>query len=176
MNARQLLLPLVIMSLQGCAMMGPELVQPTTSFNYDETAQLMRPGHAIIEGSALIRQQGGGVVSCAGNEVNALPATRYAQERMFIVYGNDMKGFRQNSAAWGQRAPADPPPAYFTLSHKAVCDAQGNFQFKNVAAGTYYVVTRITWRVPGRYTEEGGALMQRVTVTETDIIRIVLSP
>lgn len=161
-------------ALCSCA---AQTVQQTVAFDIGEAQRAMRAGHAIIEGSALIRQNGGGVVSCAGTEVTAVPVTAFSRERMFIMFNNDQRGFRPIRAAeWLQKAPPEPPASYVQLRHRTVCDAQGNFQFTNVAAGSYYVLTDIYWSVPGRVTREGGGLLQQVTVSETDIKRIVLSP
>lgn len=169
-----ILVGLLCSVLAGCAGLGAQVVHPTSAFDMDEANKMMRKGHAIIEGSALVRQNGGGVVTCAGVEVSAIPATRYAQERMYIIYGNDEKGFRPLSAAFGQKVPPPAPATYLTAQRSAVCDAQGFFQFNDLAAGTYYIVTQIVWRVGA--SSQGGALLQKVTVSEMDIRRIVLSP
>lgn len=166
----------VTLGLSGCAIVAPTEVPTTSAFDVDEAHQMMRRGHAIIEGSALIRQNGGGVVTCAGGTVNAIPATRYAQERMLIIYGNDTKAFRQFSLAAGQKKPPEAPATYLAEQRTTVCDAQGFFQFRDLAAGTYYVVTEIRWSTGNRFLPEGGYLMQKVTISETDMTRIVLSP
>lgn len=57
-------------------------------------------------------------------------------------------------------------------------DSQGNFEFQNLADGTYYVVTVINWSVPGRYgsnSQGGGNLIQEVELKNNSTKRIILS-
>lgn len=54
---------------------------------------MLEPGANTIQGNALIRQQGGGVVACPGFEVYLAPATDYVIERMRKICGLDDRGF-----------------------------------------------------------------------------------
>ena len=53
----------------------------------------------------------------------------------------------------------------------------GRFEFKNVAPGSYFVTTTITWTVGSSVIPQGGSLMASVTVhADNDDISVVLSP
>ena len=149
----------------------------TTTFDPSEVAFIKEQGTNTIEGSALIRQRGGGVVNCAGYQVNLIPRGAYAEERMKIIYGTAWNSaFRQYN--FGGQRPPTPDPAYLSNSRNAVCDTLGKFVFRNVAAGSYFIITEIRWEV-GEYSiiPEGGLLMSPITFAGTDETKtVVLSP
>lgn len=158
--------------LSGCAAMIGRTVQITTPFFPEETKAKMAPGTNKVIGSALIRQQGGGVVTCAGIEVVLIPVTAYSTERMQHLYGSDQRGV--NSGGPGSvRGFDQTPAAYLELMHKTLCDAQGMFEFADVGDGEYFVTTQVSWRVG--YNLQGGNLMQRVKVSGGETKKIVLT-
>lgn len=153
----------------GCAAAKP--VTLTSAFDAQQARQLVQPGTNTITGSALIRQNGGGVVSCAGLTVTLLPATAYATERVAAVYGNTQRGYRPIYAPISF-TPA--PPEFGQHIRETMCDTQGRFTFDRVADGDFYVETSITWQV--RHTPQGGGLMQVVSVQGGESKDVVLSP
>lgn len=163
-------------ALSACATTRP--VELRTSFDAAQAQSMLQRGTNIIRGSALIRQAGGGVVTCAGMEVNLVPATDYASERMFIFYRSHLQGYLPAGAPnWitPPSVPATTDSRYEQLMRKTVCDAQGGFQFEDVADGAYYVTTQVLWRVG--YNVQGGALMKRVDLTgRSPVESIVLTP
>jgi len=133
---------------------------------------MLAPGNNRISGSALIRQQGGGVVTCAGNEVRLIPVTAYTAERMRLLYGSEEKGFR---SIWQGTPVFQPdPPDYYTTQRTTVGDPQGMFEFDSVGDGDYYVMTTVIWSAGSN--PQGGALMQKVSVSSGEERKIVLSP
>lgn len=159
------------MVLSGCAV-APYQVTLQHQFDARQAQRLMQPGVNIVEGSALIRQQGGGVVTCAGQGVSLIPRTDYAAERTLYLWGNVTRGYSHVYAMNMQFTP--DPPAYGQHVARTICDAQGNFQFSNVADGEFFVVTVISWVVAGRV--QGGGLFQAVSVNGGEVKRVVLSP
>jgi len=190
----------------------PTEVSLQSSFDANAAQELLRKGNNTIRGNALVRQAGGGVVTCAGAEVLLIPATAHATERMLAEYGHLPWGRYSTYAHAPERmvaeygvhcpscaikhiAPATEvyqgyggryikfvpdPVEYRILNKKTVCDAQGDFVFKEVSDGVFYVTTIVSWIVPkvhGSGTEtHGGSLMQRVTVSGGETKEIVLSP
>ncbi|MBP7370582.1 MAG: hypothetical protein KA902_04010, partial [Arenimonas sp.] len=59
--------------LTGC--MTAPTITLTTPFDSDYAQKMLADGTNMVKGSALIRQAGGGVVTCAGNEVLLIPNT-----------------------------------------------------------------------------------------------------
>lgn len=158
--------------LAGC-------VTPATVPSYDIQASFdaaaakaqLAEGPNTIKGSALIRQQGGGVVTCAGQQVYLIPATAYATERIRALYGNTERGI--NAARRNYRFNPDPPE-YLSLVRTTRCDAQGSFTFERVADGPFYVSTQVSWTVANSL--QGGNLMHFVSVKGGQTGSVVLSP
>lgn len=117
-----------------------------------------------------MRQRGGGVVTCAGQEVALIPVSEYAERRMSVLYGNTNSG-----VAPMRNIVFDPnPPAYWQTVQRTKCDSQGNFSFEGVADGSYFVALQIRW-MAGQSTE-GGNLMQRYEVRGGQTINKVMAP
>lgn len=156
----------------GCAT-TPATIVTLGPFDRAQAAAMLEPGTNTIRGSALIRQQGGGVVTCAGRDIALVPATQYAQQRITALYGQAQQGYYP---AWPARGVkfANEAPEYQQLTRATVCDAQGFFKFERVADGDFFVVTAVTWQAR-QYVVEGGALMQRVRVAGGEMREIVLT-
>lgn len=165
-------LPAALMAsavLAGCASAKP--VNLVSSFNAQEARALVQPGVNIVSGSALIRQNGGGVVTCAGLPVTLLPRTDYAAERVGVLYGNTQRGYM---SAYRRVLFAPPPAEFSQYIRTTACDAQGRFAFNDVADGEFFIETSITWRVG--HSTQGGSLMQAVSVRGGESREVVLSP
>lgn len=159
--------------LFGCGKVGKPTITLQNSYDADATRTLLENGDATIKGSALLRQAGGGVVTCAGNEVNLIPVTPYSTERISYLYGNTTRAFldpyNQNISGFAN----DNQEYLASGMKKAMCDAQGYFKFNNIKPGAYYITTRIIWQAG--YMPEGGGLMQKVDVAKGETKEIVLS-
>ena len=141
------------------------------AFDTAQAERLSGPGQNTIQGSALMRTRGGSVVSCAGLDVELVPATDYAKERMGWIYGSDQGGIRQ----WSTPIRFTPSPAaYDTARRHTTCDAQGAFTFDQTADGSFYVVSCITWSVAGE--RQGNCMMRPVTVSGGKTVRLVIAP
>jgi hypothetical protein len=142
------------------------------SFDPQEVSWFEQKGTNSIQGSALIRQGGGGVITCAGNEVHLVPVSRYATERMLAIYGSTKRGY---SRVGNAVIKGEPDYFYITTSQTKRCDAQGYFSFTDLPDGSFYMVTLITWRV-SEYRSAGGALMERITLENGENGEVVLTP
>ena len=141
-------------------------------FDKEEAEQAMKPGKNKIIGNAFVRQMGGGVVTCAGNEVGFVPVTKYSNERLLAIYGNTGEGFVDTYNARNVSFTPDEHD-YHVLRKKTTCDAQGNFEFENIADGEYFVITSAVWYVGSN--PQGGGLMKRVYVNGGETKKIVMS-
>jgi len=154
--------------LAACA---ATIVQMSLSPADVETANAMLgTGTSTIKGSALMRQRGGGVVTCAGNEVFLVPATTSATSELRRVFGDDNGYVKRGGDAilGGGKLVVAPKP-----NRAGVCNAQGFFTFSNVRAGKWYVLTSIVWTVGDDY--QGGAMLGSAEVLEGKEVEIVLS-
>lgn len=166
----------LILLLVSCATQQQQLHTIQTPFDEDEMIRLSQSGKNTVKGSALIRQNNGGVVTCAGNTTSLIPVMKYSTERMNWVYKNSTKGFWRvimmpNSMYTNEN------PRYLELGRRTLCDAQGFFKFENIADGDYYLATSIIWSSGGNsVTKEGGFLMLKVSVKDGETKEVVLSP
>ncbi len=161
----------VALTLLGCAApLAP--LKTSKIFDADLARKDTQKGSNTIKGSALIRQQGGGVVTCAGQTVTAIPATSYADERIWATYGSYNKGYRPIHL--GNVQFENEPFEYRQLTLSTTCDAQGYFKFENVADASFYIVTTINWQAGN--TQQGGRLMQKTNVWKGQVKEIVITP
>ena len=93
---------------------------------------------------------------------------------MGLIYGEtSSSGYR--SAIADRKMPVPPVDAYRSHQRETICDIDGKFEFQNVAAGSYFVVTRVTWTIS--YSTQGGSLMVPITFSGRDELKsIVLTP
>ena len=161
--------------LAGCV--APAVAPLQSAFDLAEVEFINEQGTNAVNGSAFIRQRGGGVVTCAGNEVSLIPKGSYSTERMERLYGaTTTPGYNQRPSS------VVPPPVegYLLALRSTTCDVDGRFEFPNIAAGYYFVVTEVSWSVGGYYgvpASQGGALMTPVAFAGSDEIKsIVLTP
>jgi hypothetical protein len=168
-----ILIVVLLTGLSGCVT-PPKKIKIEQEFDVAEARALMAKGTNSIHGSALARQRGGGVVTCAGNEVILTPATEYAAERMLAIYGDGERGY--NPASGGKRIVfEDQHPLYEFFTETVLCDVQGFFKFDNVADGTFYIVSEVVWGSVGAG-NQGGSMMQEVTLKGGESKEIVLAP
>ena len=121
---RILPLILVVVLVAGCASTP---ATPRPEFNPAEADYAVKPGDSRVEGSGLLRQRGGDVVTCAGRTVWLVPNVPFF--------------------AWGvENEELAALESEFVRT--TACDAQGFFYFDSVAAGRYFVGTTITWEIP----------------------------
>lgn len=164
----------IVALLSGCVANPPREVNLNNKFNPDETKRFLESGKNTVKGSALMRQSGGAVVTCAGNKVSLVPSTVYSNERIFAIYGSIERGVSSRPVKF----IPENDEYNRTGRRVSVCDAQGYFQFDNVADGEFFVTAVVQWNAPGAYgpTPQGGGLMQRVSVSNSEVKNIVLAP
>jgi hypothetical protein len=137
----------------------------TSAFSADEVGWVLKPGNATVTGQAFLRLEDGSLKSCAGFNIELLPAGKYANERIQKTYRNNEQG----QILLEENPPKFTPdvPAYHEMLLKGACDQRGEFRFEQVPAGEYYVMAFIIWEDtrsdPGRKT--GGGVMKRIRVT-----------
>lgn len=166
---KRLTVLLLTTSLAACA---GALVTLTTQFNSADVAWAAGKGKNGVSGQAFLRQQGGGVVTCASEEVTLVPVSPYATERIMARYGNTTSG--SAGFLFSNRLP-EPDASYMTSIRTAHCDAQGNFSFTDLPDGDYYVVTKVVWTVGNNIFPEGAGLMQKVSLHDGQQPKVILT-
>jgi len=120
---------LLIMSCAG-GLARP--IQRTAVFNDDEYLPYSKPGKAVITGQAFANTRSGEIRYASGRNISLHPATSYATEyyNLQVVQGKWL---------------SNPDQRFITFEKKTTSDATGNFEFKNLPAGKYYVVADFSW-------------------------------
>lgn len=174
---KRITIMLAAAALTGCA---PGALIPTRHFTLShnfkpsDVAWSRATGSAQVTGQAFFQTGGGNPRTCAGLSVELIPRSPYADERMLDLYGGNLSGY----VPWRDtKVQFDHNDLGYTQTMKhATCDAQGNFSFEKLAAGTYYVTAFIAWEVPPYGAMSGGALMKRVTLKDGETARVILTP
>lgn len=154
-------------------------VQIAWEFDQKAAEDQLGDGSNTLTGSAFMRQQGGGVVTCAGAEVALIPETKYANDRLSKLYGapvfqgSTTVRTATDAILYGEPKFDPDPPAYRNLMRRTTCDAQGNFTFDRVKSGAYYLVTRVLWSVG--HSQQGGFLATMVNVSDGRVTKVIMS-
>lgn len=167
------------LALSGCASLAPPAprsVQLTTTFNKEDVAWFEVKGTGTISGQSFFQTRGGQPRTCAGLEVALLPRSNYADERLRAIYGSSDKGYATAAATRIEFTPNDQ--SYVQTQKTTVCDAQGNFIFSDLPAGSYIITSAVMWSIPGQeyMPPQGGVLMQGVNLAEGETKRVILTP
>lgn len=137
-----------------------------TKFDESQAKYALDPGTAKVTGQAFLKTRGGDVKYGAGNTVMLIPACDYFTEdyERAVVNGENL-----------EKPMPDLVGRFMPYVKKTVADGSGNFEFGNLAAGTYYVECPITWEVgAGLYaTTTGGMAHARAVVKDGETIRVV---
>ena len=154
-------------------------------FNEKEAEELLKPGKNTIKGEAFLRQLGGNVITCAGYNVYLIPATDYAQERMSVLYNSKEGGFNpvihmipftdMSSVKSTNTYNFIPDETkYHQLNKSTICNADGQFEFLNIADGTFYITTTVFW-IDLQNRPNGGALSKKITISNGKKQEIILT-
>jgi hypothetical protein len=157
---------LALAGVAGCVPTTPPMVVPAT-FDQRAGAWIMERGRGSISGQAFLRQRGGGIVTCAGALVEAVPVTAYSIERMRLMYQSTEQGVNRDRII--ERAPLE----YDLQVRSSQCDAQGNYRISELPVGDYFIVTRVTWSVGNR--QQGGSIMRRVRLAAGQNVDLILT-
>lgn len=164
---RVLLLCCVALILAGCR--KPE----TVAFSAEEAAIIKAPGKGIITGHAFRTRPLGQIVNAAGEVVWLVPQTGFARERFQNLFGEG-KYVAHRFFPWFE---GERNPDYDAYVRETKTEANGRFIFKDVAPGSYFVMTQVTWGNEDAWVREGGTVYDKATLTgnETEPVHLILS-
>ena len=121
-------------------------------------------GDNTVSGSAFLRQNGGGVVSCAGNSV-VLKRELYFPRSAYAREVNGLSSWVRSASEIDSRHTAfeyELRQLQNSMKRTTACDVDGKFEFENLAPGTYSVCTRVYWVVADA--GQGGNVQGSVTI------------
>lgn len=120
-------------------------------------------GDAVVYGQAFLRQQGGGVVVCAGEPVFLFPKTTSFEKVIAVAKSGIMPSLSDAM-----------DPRFKEVVRMATCDAQGNFRFAGVPRKSWYLFSRVRWSV-GDYGQQGGDLITEVDLSSGGERQVLLT-
>lgn len=140
-------------------------------FNNQDYKSYLEPGTNTVTGQAFLTQNGGGVVTCAGQYVVMYPDSDYFNQRDADI----AKGCHLNNES----------NDVSTLFKTSQCDAQGNFDFNKVPAGNYIISVNVSWNVSSVksignyvYTDnqmQGGPLRKKVIIKDGEVNKFIIT-
>ena len=130
------------------------------AYSQSEFSRYERPGNAALAGQAFLHDQGD-TIPCTGQPVLLFPHTRSFEQ---VVELARMKA--------RPVLPEATDPRLNAVMRRTVCDTEGNFTFKNLPRGRWYVFTHVRWSA-GDAGMTGGDLIGEAD-TSTGMARVVL--
>ncbi len=186
---RVVITTMLIAFLAGCIVTPPTTLVPLeTTWSDEEVAWFNTKGAGQIAGSALLRTVGGEARTCAALPAYLIPASKHAVERFTKLYGNPDKGYVNGPNSVFVNLPGRPYRALFESDdiysgfHRTVkitnCDPGGEFEFNDLPEGEYFVGAEVTWRVYNGsiWTNQGGFIIQRVELVDSETKSVILTP
>lgn len=132
------------------------------SYTDSEFGAYKGQGDAVVTGQAFLRQEGGGVVVCAGEPVLLFPHTS-SFERLVNLAKQHIRPIMSETA----------DPRFKKIARKTTCDAQGNFRFDELPRAPWYIFTQVRWTVSDY--AQGGALIGTVDTSHGGQQRVLLT-
>lgn len=159
-----------LLALSSCMTYEPEPLN-LGAFSASDAEFAKATGNATLSGNAFLRQRGGGVVTCAGEEVWIIPATDYSKQVIALWFDDD------NYRSYFDARADELDPGFWNSVKKTQCDSDGRFQAREIADGDYFVVTAVRWSVPGRYYSEsqGGHMYEPAHIEAGKDVDLVMS-
>lgn len=131
---------------------------------------------AEISGQGFLKTKGGDVKTCAGNSVYLNIAGNHDDYVLaYGIYKLSVENQNLSAKILNTRDVEDSEEVKVKRNNLAnipknkyyetVCDAQGNFKFKNIKNGTYNIGTTVEWYVG--YEKQGGFIHKKINVANS---------
>ncbi|WP_025742001.1 hypothetical protein [Aquimarina pacifica] len=126
-------------------------------FDTEEIQWFKSNGNGSIKGIAKFKSKSGDIRFGDEFRIELLPNCGYTQERLNHIYQSKSSGYVHVEDGIPKFTP-DPEEFHDTM--KTMCNKNGEFEFNNLPAGSYYVIAFMLWD------QTGGGIMQQVTLSE----------
>ena len=157
---------MILLFFVGCFSAGSEkLREKRRPFDEAEYHFVRMNGTSSIRGKILKPTRSGEKKPCSGCEITLNPATSYSEVFYIKTVQNGI--------------PIEEPDLrVLKYIRKAVADDSGKFEYKNIAAGKYYIYSPIVYEVPkpgGGYTKTNGFLYKSIYIRKDENVDIILT-
>ncbi len=133
--------------LMGCNTTSVHLPVP---INVTELKAGLKAGPRSISGRIFFEPDRGHVlaypdtvVSCGGRSIVLMPYTDFTREWALAFFGRPVDDLAYRLANRGPQRPIEQTEQLLAMSRTTDCDREGNFSFKQVASGDYFVLARV---------------------------------
>jgi hypothetical protein len=162
----RLVLPFIcIIQLAACSAFDADV-----PFSSQDAAFIRQSGTTTVQGHVFIQHYPKPILA-AGEIVRLIPITPYSKAKIKEIFGED----KNVLAILAPKIEWDPEYQNYTRTTKTETD--GRFSLSNVAAGHYYIQSKVTWRKDTSIITEGRLVYDEITVTghETEPVKVILS-
>ncbi len=152
---------ILIIFFTGCSSSNKEIRLTTDLYLY-ELKWFLKKGDGVIKGKVYIDSDNGRI-TCKNQEVKLIPVSEYSKERMLWLYKSTEEGFRKVEE--GEIKFIPDRSIYYSLMKITKCDENGNFLFKDLPEGEYFIVVNVIWNSPTNgslFRKAGGSIMKRI--------------
>lgn len=158
---RNLILLIAVLALGACSTVQEVAPLPPPA-----------PTASAIEGSAAYVTNSGRTITCAGLSVALFADTAKTQARMLALYGSASHAVQPVEVVKARSASleAGAPPL-----NSAACGDRGDFAFKDVQPGLYYLIAHVR-RLPTGAVPDDFVILQRVAVQPGETRQVHLAP
>lgn len=129
------------------------IIEIKSEFNEQDVQWFKSDGNSRIKGIAKFKSLKGDIGFGEDFRIELNPYTPYTKERLNHIYKNNDSGYVYIENGIPKFTP---DPEGYHKTRKTMCNAMGEFEFKNLPDGEYYIIAFMLWD------ETGGGLMQRV--------------
>lgn len=142
-----------------------EAILINNEFKDEEVKWFKKDGTASIKGSAKFKSVTGDIRFGKEFRIELNPYSAYTQERLNHIYKNDDSGYVHVETGIPKFIP---DPEGYHQTRKVMCNENGEFEFKNLPEGDYYVIAFMLWD------KTGGGIMRHVKLSnnETKVIQM----
>jgi hypothetical protein len=141
-NTRRAAVILSLLALAACETEGPGPVGPSGPRYLPPPAPPAPPPAATVLGHGAYRTKSGGRGDCAGLSVLLMHDIPSYRRRMIALYGS-AEGARLAIATVKARSAKLGPAEDNPMSASVQCDSIGDFAFRDVAPGSYFIIARV---------------------------------
>ncbi len=130
------------------------------AFNNEAVQWFKTKGEGAIKGVAKFKSGGGELRYGKDFRIELMPYCSYSEERLGHIYKKKKSGFVHVESGIPKFTP-DPEGYHETI--KVMCNEAGEFEFKDLPAGEYYVIAFMLWE------KTGGGIMRRLKLSEGEV-------
>ena len=132
------------------------------------------PPAATLLGHGAYHTRSGASGDCAGQSVALMRDTPGFRQRMIALYGS-AEGARLPIATVKARSARLGPAQENPLAASVTCDPMGGFVFRDISAGSYFIIARVKLIGP-QGTGEDLVVMRHVAVSDGESRDVSLAP